>query len=613
LYGLPELLGSTGYVLVCEGEKACEAARISGYTATTSPHGSNSPDKADWSVLKGRDVVIIPDLDPAGDRYAQRVTDLVSQFARSIRVLDLRDQWPQLGPSDDIADAVELERGDPEAIRTGIDTMIAHTDPVPPQEKDPDLANDRLEFRVFPVNVLPDPIGTYISENAHDLGCDPSFIALPVLSMLASAIGNSNVLRVNGDWLEPSIVWSCIVGESGTSKSPALDRGLEPLRRIQDRYLAEHKRDIRDSHPSNESERSVLKRLIIDDATTESVLKLLEQNPKGLLLANDELSGWFNFDRYRSSKSPSNTAPWLSMYGGRSVFVDRVTRNTVAVKRASVSVTGGIQPGILRTMLSNTNVENGLAARLLFAMPPIRPKRYRPSITNESTRQSMDSLVEKLVALRMDTSTPNASEDNPEPHTLTLSTSAERAFAEFFDEINEQILSEPEHIKAAWTKLTSYAIRIALIMHLVRESAQDPSLDDPEIVDEQSIRSALLIVDWCKHESKRVYAMLLADERVHEDHKAIEWIRVKGGAVTVREFSRGLAKYNSTERAQRKLDQLVEDNHGYWRGRKPNGRTQEFVLHGTETVTSGTESNENLHTDSGASGRYRVPSIRKES
>jgi len=63
LYALTEVLGSSAVVFICEGEKAADAVRACDLTATTSPHGSKSAGKADWSPLAGRDVVILPDND----------------------------------------------------------------------------------------------------------------------------------------------------------------------------------------------------------------------------------------------------------------------------------------------------------------------------------------------------------------------------------------------------------------------------------------------------------------------------------------------------------------------------------------------------------------------
>jgi putative DNA primase/helicase len=63
LYGLDALAARPdAAVLVCEGEKSADAgARIFPKSvAVTSPGGANAADKADWSVLRGRKVLIWP-------------------------------------------------------------------------------------------------------------------------------------------------------------------------------------------------------------------------------------------------------------------------------------------------------------------------------------------------------------------------------------------------------------------------------------------------------------------------------------------------------------------------------------------------------------------------
>ena len=74
LYGLAELAERpSAPVVVCEGEKAADAATglLPGFVAVTSPNGSKSAGKADWSPLRGRAVTVWPDADAAGLEYAQ--------------------------------------------------------------------------------------------------------------------------------------------------------------------------------------------------------------------------------------------------------------------------------------------------------------------------------------------------------------------------------------------------------------------------------------------------------------------------------------------------------------------------------------------------------------
>ncbi|HYE07782.1 MAG TPA: hypothetical protein VEL07_19845 [Planctomycetota bacterium] len=77
LYRLDELARHpTATVIVCEGEKAADAAQQllpAGYVATTSPNGAKNASKADWTPLAGRRVIIWPDHDDPGIGYANDV------------------------------------------------------------------------------------------------------------------------------------------------------------------------------------------------------------------------------------------------------------------------------------------------------------------------------------------------------------------------------------------------------------------------------------------------------------------------------------------------------------------------------------------------------------
>ncbi|WCR58325.1 AAA family ATPase [Wolbachia endosymbiont of Ctenocephalides felis wCfeJ] len=71
LYNIPGILKSEKVMLV-EGEKCAEALIQQGITATTAMFGAKAPvEKTDWSPLKGKHIIIWPDNDEAGSRYAE--------------------------------------------------------------------------------------------------------------------------------------------------------------------------------------------------------------------------------------------------------------------------------------------------------------------------------------------------------------------------------------------------------------------------------------------------------------------------------------------------------------------------------------------------------------
>src|SRR5262249_2811543 len=83
-------------------------------------------------------------------------------------------------------------------------------------------------WRPFPTAALPEPWRALVRQGAAALGCDESYLALPALAVIAGAIGNTRRIGLRRDWSEPAVVWSGIIGESGTLKSPALSLVTEP-------------------------------------------------------------------------------------------------------------------------------------------------------------------------------------------------------------------------------------------------------------------------------------------------------------------------------------------------------------------------------------------------
>jgi putative DNA primase/helicase len=102
IYRLKDICASSPetLIVISEGEKAADAAArlFPEAVATTSMNGANAAGKSDWFALRGRHCIIAPDLDAAGERYAQAVIEELRRCgAGSIRILDMeklaREIW----------------------------------------------------------------------------------------------------------------------------------------------------------------------------------------------------------------------------------------------------------------------------------------------------------------------------------------------------------------------------------------------------------------------------------------------------------------------------------------------------------------------------------------
>ena len=86
-------------VFVFEGEKCAIAAEGLGLLATTSSGGSGGSASTDWSPLRGRSVVIVPDRDEPGEKYALAVEKILRGLECEIRIVKLENDNPAPGES----------------------------------------------------------------------------------------------------------------------------------------------------------------------------------------------------------------------------------------------------------------------------------------------------------------------------------------------------------------------------------------------------------------------------------------------------------------------------------------------------------------------------------
>lgn len=134
LYRLPELV-EPGRVIVCEGEKAAEAGRRIGLLTTTSANGSNSPEKTDWSPLAGREVIILPDNDRPGRKYAKVVAGILTRLdpPAVVRIVEL----PGLPEKGDLVDwlALQGEAAEPDDLVVQIEKLADEASEVQPPRR----------------------------------------------------------------------------------------------------------------------------------------------------------------------------------------------------------------------------------------------------------------------------------------------------------------------------------------------------------------------------------------------------------------------------------------------------------------------------------------------
>jgi hypothetical protein len=306
------------------------------------------------------------------------------------------------------------------------------------------------------------------------------------------------------------------------------------------------------------------------DVTIEAVADRLRDAPRGLIVIRDELAALLgSFNQYKS-RGGGDVGNWLETHGGRAMLIDRKTGDTrtVYIPRASVSICGGIQPGTLQRALTSEFYENGFCARLLFAYPPRRPKRWSEEEVDSAQEQQVREVFDRLFALQPS----RDSNGEPEPIDVPLSSAAKARWIAFVNESGrDQFGRDKENLVAAFSKLEGYAARFALIFHQVRHAAGDATVDAFRI-DDSSVADGIKLAQWFGDEAERVYAVLAESDEERARRTRREFIRGKGGTITPRELQQTSRRYRNEGAAVAALQELVDAGEGEWLPPNSTGR-----------------------------------------
>ena len=166
--------------------------------------------------------------------------------------------------------------------------------------------------------------------------------------------------------------------------------------------------------------------------------------------------------------------------------------------------------------------DNGLTARLLFAMPPKLPKRWTEADLPRETEAAMETLFGRLLGLDF---APDE-EGDLQPVDVGLSAGGKAAWVRFYNDHAQEEAGLTGDLAAAWSKLEGYAARFALLIHLIRAASADPTLIDPSAVDAESIAGGVFLSRWFGDEAARVYAIIGADVESPEARAQRELLRV---------------------------------------------------------------------------------------
>jgi Protein of unknown function (DUF3987) len=293
-----------------------------------------------------------------------------------------------------------------------------------------DLWAARFEPSDLPAGVVPQAIECLARDQAKRLGVEAGACATALVTAIGSLVPAGNQMQMrqhDTDWKVKPILWTALIGEPGTTKSPIVEYATKTVRandlkwankyaierRDYDRMLASKQKSKKkaakdtaeETHVTPPSEllddwtddthEPVQQRKVVRDATTEKLCVILSKNPDGLLFVADELAGLFGgMDTYHA-KAGKDHPIWLQAKDGGPYAVDRKAHDTINVENLAISVLGGIQPTKINS-LSAKLAEDGMLQRFL----PIIVKQHGDGedVTPDNAyAQTLERITEALV------------------------------------------------------------------------------------------------------------------------------------------------------------------------------------------------------------------------
>ncbi len=420
----------------------------------------------------------------------------------------------------------------------------------------------------FPLECLPDYWAGKIKEWAKESNAPMSYVAWSFMALFGSCLGNArHVSPNNSRWSEPPALWVALVGNPSVKKSPAIGIVSNLLTDIIKEWDSNYDEERKGYLAKKKAMESSLKTLTmeekqqlfesvdkppvrrvlkVNDPTIEYLVKASSQNPRGLLLIRDELSGWFNsMTRYRSEGS--DRPAWLESYSGRYYSTERKKDDGEVLKSYNflVSMVGGIQPEVLKTMGTN-NISDGLLQRFIMCFSEgedVEKNLHYYAERTDGKDREVEAKLKNILNLSMEINSVNAGK----PRVIPFHPEAFKVFNQWHVNKLDEYKKVSNLMVTYLGKAESQVSRIALILEYLKWSEDlkeydefwDCSKEEPSFISLDSVSKAIYIYET---NIKSNIEILTQGEAVCNTHLIAIKLMQKAAQLGVRDFNTKLFK-----------------------------------------------------------------------
>jgi hypothetical protein len=283
-------------------------------------------------------------------------------------------------------------------------------------------------------------------------------ILLPISASLLFNDVNKLILNKASDFEALPIIYTAICAPSGSGKSPAYKTLMKPLLEMQTKEDALYEIALEEweNAPKEEkADKPTIREYYINDATTEAIARIQGEQPdKGLLGYFDELAQLFKQNGQYKNGHGSDVEKLLSGRDGTGIKVNRAGGTRISCPRSGYSLTGGIQPPILKNMMGNFEDPNGLWARFVFVNQLMQKKPYPEENHSLGLTSILKQLYQFLGKIRQE---------------FIFSSQAQQQYRNWYELVEEKKIDEPKPaLQSVWSKSQRLVGEIALILHCLK-------------------------------------------------------------------------------------------------------------------------------------------------
>ena len=344
----------------------------------------------------------------------------------------------------------------------------------------------------------------------------PTAAFLTVLLPAFASCHHSNtriVVKRSIGFIEPLIIYSGIVTESGQRKSPVMNTVLDALKELQaeeeDRFkhnTDEYERSLeqwQESKPTASGELNSwldnkptpprpIQEFYLDKATVEAIDAIKGRQPDcSFMLIKDELSGLFaSYGAYKNGRGEDKQSI-LSGWGGRGTKKNLKGGERVSTLHDAMSIFGAIQDSFLQKQMGNFDDDLGEWARFLWALMPLKALR----LPKDDTEFQLGFLKDLYARARQ-----------LSPQEYKFAFDAQALYDDYHWKLEQRRVSNPRRgMRAAISKMEGYTARLALALHLIWELAAGKT-HPSQFIPKERVKAAIALSEFYLSQVKLIHA-----------------------------------------------------------------------------------------------------------